>query len=87
MKSAFRLYARTSKPNDPYLHQELLNLNLKPRYEDLMHAFYFPATFTDIFNLSFHSLTAENLYVQLGHKFPLKADYTCEGRTNEDMAA
>ena len=51
-----------------------------------MHAFYFNASFTDIFNLSFHSLTAESLYIQLGQKFPLKADFATLGRTHEDMA-
>lgn len=32
MKSVFRLYARTSRGNDTYLHNELLAMGLKPRH-------------------------------------------------------
>lgn len=71
MKSVFRIYAKTSKANDSYLYNELLSLGLKPKYEDVLHGFYFNANFQDIFKLSFNTYTLENMYVQLGHKFPL----------------
>ncbi len=53
MKSMFRIYAKTSKPNDKYLYNELLQFGLKPKYEDLLHSFYFNATFEQLFKLSF----------------------------------
>lgn len=45
MKTALRVYAKTTKGSDPYLHQELLSLGMKPKHDELMHSFYFNATF------------------------------------------
>ena len=52
-----------------------------------MHSFYFNATFKELFDLSFHSLTVENMYIQLGHKFPLSTDYISTGRTHEELVS
>ena len=74
----FRLYAKTSKGNDKYLFEELRKFGLSPKYEDQLHAFYFNATFRDLFCLSFRSLGIESLYVQLGHRFPSGAEHNIQ---------
>lgn len=84
MKSVFRIYAKTNKSMDPYLHKELSAMGLNPKYEELLHSFYFNANFHDLFNLSFNSLTVENLYIQIGHKFPMYSQYIKSGRTLEE---
>lgn len=87
MKSAFRLYARTSRGNDAYLHQELRALGLRPKHEDLLHAFYFEAGFQDLFRLSFQAYSVEHLYLQVGHKFPLYLPGQMEPGDSERLVA
>lgn len=53
MQSIFRIYAKTTKQNDKYLYNELITMGLQPKYEELLHAFYFNANFQQIFKLSF----------------------------------
>lgn len=70
MQTALRLYVNTSRGNDPFLHRELLALRLKPKFDQHLHSFYFDAPMQALFSVSFRSLLAENLFVQLGKPFP-----------------
>jgi hypothetical protein len=71
MRSLFRLYANTSKSNDPFLYNELVKNHLTPKYDPHMHSFYFDANYHTLFDLSFKSFTIENLYIQIGKKFTI----------------
>lgn len=51
----------------------------------MLHAFYFDASFSDLFRLSFNSYTAENLYLQLGHKYPVYIPGGMEPGDNERL--
>lgn len=70
MKTILRLYLNTSKGNDPFLYRELTSLSLKPKYDEHLHSFYIDTPLNMLFHLSFHSLTAENMYLQIGKPFP-----------------
>lgn len=70
----FRLYGNTSRSNDTYLHKELLAMNLSPKYDEHLHSFYFNANFRNLFELSFQSRVLENLYIQIGQKFPITTE-------------
>ena len=71
MKSIFRIYAKTSKGNDNHLLRELKCLNLNPKYDQHLNAFYFDSNFKSLFDISFHSMTIEQMYVQIGQNFRL----------------
>lgn len=70
MKAVFRIYLNTSKGSDPFLYRELLACNTRPKYDEHMHAFYLDAPLHTLLHLSFRSLTAENMWVQIGKPFP-----------------
>lgn len=74
MQTIFRIYAKTTKQNDKYLFNQLVSMGLQPKYEELLHAFYFNANFNHLFKLSFQAFTAESLYLQLGHRYPLSTE-------------
>lgn len=50
-------------------------MGIRPKYEELLHSFYFDASFNQIFKLSFSSFTLESFYIQLGHKYPLSVGH------------
>jgi hypothetical protein len=74
MKSILRLYLNTSKGNDPFLYKELLSLNIRPRFDGFLHAFYFDAALPTLFKIAHRSLMAENMYVQIGQPFPATSE-------------
>lgn len=45
-------------------------MNIRPKYDQHLHAFYLDAPFSMLFHLSFHSMIVENMYVQIGKPFP-----------------
>jgi hypothetical protein len=53
MKSIFKLYVNTSKGNDNFLYKELQKFHINPKYDDHLKAFYFKASFSKLFQLSF----------------------------------
>jgi hypothetical protein len=58
MKSILRLYVTTSKGNDPFLYKELLRFNIRPKYDEHLHAFYFDAPLPTMFKVAHRSLVA-----------------------------
>lgn len=76
MKTVFRLYLNTSKGSDPFLYKELLSFNTRPKYDEHLHAFYFDAPLRTLLHLSFRSLLAENMWVQIGKPFPAVVEST-----------
>lgn len=47
-----------------------MNFQLKPRFDDNLHAFYFDAPLSTLFKIAHRSLIAENMYVQIGKPIP-----------------
>lgn len=74
MKSILRLYVTTSKGNDPFLYKELMGFNLKPKFDEHLHAFYFEAPLPSLFKVAHRSLIAESMYVQIGQPFPATSE-------------
>lgn len=70
MKSILRLYVTTSKGNDTFLYKELKTFNLRSKYDEHLHAFYFEAPLPTLFKVAHRSLIAENMFVQIGQPFP-----------------
>ncbi len=46
-------------------------MNLKPKYDQHLNAFYFNSTWKTLFDVSFKSLTVEQMYIQIGQKFKI----------------
>ena len=55
-------------------------MKLKPSFDEHLHSFYFDAGFNALFDLSFHSLLAENMYLQLAKPFPATSEAVFQER-------
>lgn len=74
MKSILRLYVNTSKGNDSVLYRELTRFNIRPKYDNHLHAFFFDAPLPYLFKVAHRVLTAENFFIQIGQPFPATSE-------------